>query len=87
MLLAQYILIHSAYVYKIVITLDSTPTTFVAYNWELNQARVGEDWTKVSYDKFIVYQFTSKASYQVMLLDHASASLVQQAAPASTKSG
>jgi hypothetical protein len=75
---AQYILIHSAYVYKIVITLDSTPTTYAAYKWELNQARVGEDSTKVAYNKFIVYQFTSKASYQVMLLDHASASLVQR---------
>jgi hypothetical protein len=35
-----------------------------------------------SYDDFNAHRFTSEASYRVMLLDHASATLVQQATPA-----
>jgi hypothetical protein len=57
--------------------------TYIAYEWEVNQKRVDDDWMTVSYDDFNAYRFTSAASYRVMLLDHASAStLVQQATPA-----
>jgi hypothetical protein len=56
--------------------------TYVTYEWEVDQKRVtAGDWIAISYDNFNDYRFTSGASYRVMMLNHAHASLVQQANP------
>jgi hypothetical protein len=53
--------------------------TYVTYELDVNKKNVGADWMTILYDDFNAYWFTSEASYRVMLLDQASASLVQQA--------
>jgi hypothetical protein len=58
--------------------------TYVTYEeLEINQNRIGADLMTVLYNDFNASQFTSEASYCILMLDHASASLVQQATPAS----
>jgi hypothetical protein len=53
--------------------------TYITHEWEINQKRITADWMTILYDNFNAYQFTSEASYRVMMLDHAHALLVQQA--------